>query len=154
MICMVEVGVSTQPLTLPHMEQVRDQVLTTWRSMADENAHIRIMFEVGHPYMTAYDAKQIVCSDHRIIPKVFTARGPRSAQAFSCRGPGGATIDVVNVHAPSGEEKLKDAQRMELLTNLLQSNSRALPNTSLGNGSFLIGGDMNTSIVTATEHGR
>ena len=52
MICMVEVGVSHQPLTLPHMEQVRDQVLTTWRRRANENARIRIMFEVGHPYMT------------------------------------------------------------------------------------------------------
>ena len=83
-----------------------------------------------------------------------TARGERSAQAFSCRGPGGVTIDVVNAHAPSGAEKLTDKQRKELLTNLLQSNSMALPGTSLGNGSFLIGGDMNTCIVTATEHGR
>ena len=145
-ICMVEVGVITQPLTRPHMDQVRDQVLTAWRSRADENAHIRIMFEVGHPYMTAYDANQVLCSDHRILQNVFTARGPRSAQAFSCRGPGGATIDVVNVHAPSGEEKLKDKQRKELLTNLLQSNSMALPGTSLGNGSFLIGGDVNTRL--------
>ena len=47
-------------------------------------------------------------------------------------------------HAPSGSETLTDKQRKELLTNLLQSNSMALPGTSLGNGSFLIGGDMNT----------
>ena len=75
---------------------------------------------------------------------VYTARSEQSAQAFLCRGPGGVTIDVVNAHAPSGSEKLTDKPRIELLTNLLQSNSMALPGTSLGNGRFLIGGDLNT----------
>ena len=53
-------------------------------------------------------------------------------------------IDVVNVHAPSGQKQLKDSQRRTLLTNLLQSNSLASPGRTIGNAHFLIGGDMNT----------
>ena len=144
-ICMNEVGVVSQPLKGPDMEQVRDTVMASWTSAAKGKVNLRTMFQVGSPYMTVYDANQVECSNHRILTNVFTARGERSAQAFSCHGPGRVTIDVVNVHAPSGAEKLTDKQRNELLTNLLQSNSMALPGTSLGNGSFLIGGNMDTS---------
>ena len=150
MICMTEVGVFSQPLTGPHMEQVRDQVLETWRSAANGNARLRSMFKVGEPYMTVYDENQVHCSNHQVLKNIYKARGERSAQAFSCRGPGGDTIDVVSVHAPSGTEVLKNKQRQELLTNLLQSDSMARPGHSLGNGSFLIGGDMNTAPIALT----
>ena len=67
---------------------------------------------------------------------------PRTAQAFVCSSPDGddERIDVVNVHAPSGSGRLKDLQRMALLTSLLQSNSRAVPGRTIGNARFLIGG--------------
>ena len=60
-------------------------------------------------------------------------------------------INVVNVHAPSGTPKLTDAQRFQLLKNLLQSSSRTKANKSIGEGRFLIGGDMNSNEITLTR---
>ena len=56
-------------------------------------------------------------------------------------------IDVVNVHAPSGTPRLTDEKRFQLIRNLLQSSSMTRANKPIGEGRFLIGGDMNT-----TEH--
>jgi hypothetical protein len=58
---------------------------------------------------------------------------------------------VINVHAPSGKKSLTDKQRIALLTNLLQSNSQSMPGQEIGRARFLIGGDMNTSSITASE---
>ena len=72
------------------------------------------------------------------------------AQAFLCTIPGESDeegIDVVNVHAPSGTPKLTDAQRFQLIGNLLQSSSMTRANRPIGEGRFLIGGDMNTKQV-------
>ena len=71
----------------------------------------------------------------------------RTAQAFLCTMPGEGDeegIDVVNVHAPSGTPKLTDAQRFQLIRNLLQSSSMTTANRPINEESFLIGGDMNT----------
>ena len=73
------------------------------------------------------------------------------AQAFLCTMPGEGDeegIDVVNVHAPSGTPKLTDTQRFQLIQNLLQSSSTTRANRLTGEGSWLIGGDMNTKEVT------
>ena len=67
--------------------------------------------------------------------------------AFPC----GESIDVVNVHAPSGYRTLKDPQRKTLLTTMLQSSSQTRPDASIGDAHFLIGGDMNTT-RQRTEH--
>ena len=87
----------------------------------------------------------------RILKKVYNAPGHRRmAQAFLCTMPGEGDeegIDVVNVHALSGTPKLTDAQRFQLIRNLLQSSSMTRANKPIGEGRFLIGGDMNT-----TEH--
>ena len=61
-----------------------------------------------------------------------------------CSSPCCESIGVVNVHAPSGDLKLKNWQRQQLLTNVLQSSSQATPGASTGNAHFLIAGDMNT----------
>ncbi len=96
--------------------------------------------------MTIYVSGPFQCSDHQILHDLYYAGGEaRTAQAFVLSGPGGGSIDVINVHAPSGIKKLKGAQRWSLLTNLLQSNSQARPGLTIGNRNFLIGGDMNTS---------
>ena len=107
---------------------------------------LRSMFTAGAPNMTIYIDGPIGCSDHRILPDLYDAHGElRPAQTFVCSSPCGGSIDVVNVHAPSGSQTLKDPQRKALLTNLLQSSSKATPGASIGNAHFLIGGDMNTS---------
>ena len=67
------------------------------------------------------------------------------SSAWSASTSSAATgIDVVNVHAPSGTPKLTDAQRFQLIRNLLQSSSMTRANRPIGESKFLIGGDMNT----------
>ena len=59
--------------------------------------------------MTIYIDGLIQCSCHRILKDVCHAQGqPRTAQTFLCCGPGGLTVDVINVHAPSGKKTLTD----------------------------------------------
>ena len=96
--------------------------------------------------MTIYIDGPIECSSHRILRNIYDANEqPRTAQTFLCSGPGGVTIDVINVHAPSGSRKLTDQQRKILLRNLLQSNSMSVPRGIIGSACFLIGGDMHTA---------
>jgi len=118
--------------------QIHDPVL-------GNHVQLHCMFEVGAPYMTIYIDGLVQCSCHRILKGVYNAQGlPRTAQRFLCCGPGGVTVDVINVHAPSGKRRLTDQQRQTLLTNLLQSNSKSMPEKTIGSARFLIGRDMNT----------
>ena len=83
------------------------------------------------------------------LPAATAAATATEQTEASCCGPGDVTVDVIHVHAPSpGKKKLTDQQRKTLLTNLLQSNSEAMPGRAIGRARFLIGGDMNT----AAEH--
>jgi hypothetical protein len=145
MICMCEVG-DRNALSADEMQQVADQSIRAWKDAATEHIQLRSMFTTGAPYMTIYIDGSIRCSEYRILRNLYYADGePRTAQAFVCALPDGEGVDVVNVHAPSGGKKLKDSQRMQLLTNLLQSKSHAMPGRLFGNARFLIGGDMNTT---------
>ena len=142
---MCEVGLATKPLTEKQMQEVESQCMHAWKKAATEHFELRSMFQVGAPYMTIYKDGPIQCSDHRILKDLYAAgEQPRTAQTFLCCGPGGGTVDVINVHAPSSKKTLTDAQRKTLLTNLLQSNSHSIPGQTIGSARFLIGGDMNT----------
>jgi len=146
MICMCEVGVASDPLTKEQMKHVRDQSIHAWQAAATGHFELRSMFKVGAPYMTIYIDGSVCCSRHRILTDLYCAQGnPRTAQTFLCCGPGGVTVDVINVHAPSGRKPLTDQQRKTLLTNLLQTNSESMPGSLIGSARFLIGGDMNTA---------
>ena len=145
MICMCEVGVATDPLTKEQMRQVEDQSMRAWKEAATGHFELRSMFQVGAPYMTIYRDGPIQCSCHRILNRLYHAKGPRTAQTFLCCGPGGVTADVINVHAPSGSKPLTDQQRMTFLTKLLQSTSNSMSGRTIGSARFLIGGDMNTA---------
>ena len=127
------------------MEQVAAQAVSAWTDAATEDIQLRSMFTTGAPYVTIYIDGPIRCSDHRILHGLYYAGGEaRTAQTFVCSFCG-ESIDVVNVHAPSGTRQLMDSQRQTLLTNLLQSNSRTRPGRTIGNAHFVIGGDMNTA---------
>jgi len=139
MVCMCQVGEASNPFTKEQMQQVADRSMQAWRDAATD-VQLHCMFEVGAPYMTIYIDGSVQCSCHRILEGL-----PRTAQTFLCCGPGGVTVDVINVHAPSGNKKLTDQQRKTLLTNLLQSNSKSMPGRAIGSARFLIGGDMNTA---------
>ena len=145
MICMCEVGLVKDPLTSEQMKQVAEECLKAWRRAAGEHLELTSMFQVGEPYMTVYRNGLTQCTSHRILQDLYCAQGrPRTAQTFLCRGPGGDTADVINVHAPSGTHSLCDEQRRNLLKKLLQSDSRSVLGTVIGRARFLIGGDMNT----------
>ena len=70
----------------------------------------------------------------RISKKMYNVPGESDEQG----------IDVVNIHAPSSTPILTDAQRFQLIRNLLQSSSMTKANRPIDEGRFLIGGDMNT----------
>ena len=102
--------------------------------------------------MTIYQQGPIQCSGHRILRNLYSAQGdPRTTQAFLCTGPGGVTVDIINVHAPSGKLSLTDFQRATLLRNMLQSKSFSIPGMAIGCARFLIGGDMNIDSFLLSE---
>ena len=116
MICMREVGEAPVPLTEEQMQQVADQTTDAWRDAATEHVGLHCTFQIGAPYMTVYNVNQVQCCGHRIFKDLYPVQGqPRTAQAFLCCGPGGGTVDVINVHAPSGKRRLTDQQRKLLL---------------------------------------
>ena len=126
-----------------------------WEGVATEHPAISFHFEDDAPYLTIWDANLCTCTHERILDNVYNVRGHRrKAQAFLVKMPGDTDeegIDVVNVHAPSGTPKLTDAQRFQLMENLLQSSSKTKANKCIGEGRFLIGGDMNSNEITLTR---
>ena len=145
-ICLCEVGEAARPLSAEQMQQVSNQCIGTWSATAVEAENLGCMFQTGAPYMTIYNESKVQCSCHHIVHDLYYAQGqPRTAQAFLCHGPGDATIDIINIHAPSGKIKLTNQQRRKMLSNLLHSNSRSMPGHPVGYARFLIGGDMNTA---------
>ena len=146
MICMCEVGEVHAPLSEEQMQQVDDQSKKGWKDAATEHIQLCSMFTTRAPYLTLYIDGPIPCSDHSILHYLYYANGQACiAQKFVCFIPGGGSMDVINVHAPSGKVTLKDPHRNTLLTNLFQSKSLAMPGCTIGNAHSLIGGDMNTS---------
>ena len=154
-ICCCEVGEASNPMTKGQMLVVADTIRRAWEASATEHPAISFLFEEGAPYLTIWDGHQCKCSHGRILEKVYDVLGhQRNAQAFLCTMPGESDeecIDVVNVHAPSGKKKLTDAQRYQLILNLLQSSSTARAGTRIGESKFLIGGDMNTTEICFSQ---
>ena len=148
-ICCCEVGEATNPMTKEMMSAVADTIRKAWEASATEHPAISFLFKEGAPYLTIWDDNQCKCKHGRILENVYDVPGHRrNAQAFLCIMPGESDeecIDVVNVHAPSGKPRLTDSQRYQLIQNLLQSSSMARADTRIGEGKFLLGGDMNTT---------
>ena len=136
------------PMTLQQMFDLADTIRIAWEAAATEHPDIAVLFEVDAPYLTICDGNRCECKRHRILENVYDVPGHlRKAQAFLCIMPGENDeegIDIVNVHAPSGKPKLTDSHRYHLIRNLLQSSSMAIPTKQIGEGRFVLGGDMNT----------
>ena len=151
-ICCCEVGTAMSPMTVDEMSVIVQAMREAWEEAATEHPAISFHFEDDAPYLTIWDANLCKCTHERILENVYNVPGHRrKAQAFLCTMPGDTDeegIDVVNVHAPSGTLKLTDVQRFQLMKNLLQSSSRTKANRSIGEGRFLIGGDMNSKEIT------
>ena len=154
-ICCCEVGEATNPMTKELMSAVADTIRTAWEASATEHPAISFLFKEGAPYLTIWDDNQCKCKHGRILENVYDVVGHRrNAQAFLCIMPGESDeecIDVVNVHAPSGKPRLTDSQRYQLIQNLLQSSSMARADTRIGEGKFLLGGDMNTTEICFSQ---
>ncbi|MCH2143482.1 MAG: hypothetical protein MK077_10870, partial [Phycisphaerales bacterium] len=148
-ICCCEVGTAMEPMTWDQMYAMAHAMQKAWEKAArSERPAISCLFVDDAPYLTIWDNNRCTCKHQRILKEVYNVPGHRRmAQAFLCIMPGESDeegIDVVNVHAPSGKPRLSDAQRLELIGNLLQSSSMTRAKRPIGEGKFLIGGDMNT----------
>ena len=154
-ICCCEVGTAMSPMTVEEMYVMAQAMREAWEEAATEHPAISFHFEDDAPYITIWDANLCKCTHERILENIYNVQGHRrKAQAFLCTMPGDTDeegIDVVNVHAPSGSPKLTDAQRFQLMKNLLQSISKTKANRSIGESRFLLGGDMNSDEITLTR---
>ena len=150
-ICCCEAGTAMSPMTREQMSAMAHAMRKAWEEAATERPAISFLFEDDAPYLTIWDDNRCKCTHGRILKNVYNVpRQRRHAQAFLCTLPGEGDeegMDVVNVHAPSGDPKLTDKQRFQLMRNLLQSSSMTRANRPIGEGRFLIGGDMNTDEV-------
>ena len=149
-LCLCEVGTATQPLNAQMMTRLTEIVVKAWSAAATEHgsANIQCHYELGSPYLTAWDANHCDCRHFRIMQQIFQHKDPRTAQLFLCCLPNaddGDGIDVINVHAPSGQTTLTEKQRTDMLRNLLQSTSKANKSRTIGGHRGIIGGDMNTT---------
>ena len=124
-ICCCEVGTAKEPMLKAQMKAMVKAMREAWVQVARERPVIKALFEDNAPYLTIWDDSRCNCRHGRILKDVYNVQGQqRTAQAFLCTMPGECDeegIDVVNVHAPSGTLKLTDAQRFQLVQNLLQS---------------------------------
>ena len=148
---MCEVGAASNPLTEAHMDEIAKTVREAWEGVATEQHMLRFFYNPGTPYMTAYDERQVECKWGCVLQDLYSAGESRTAQMFLCRDPSGFTVDVINVHAPSGKKRLTDIQRLELLRNLLQSTSGSVHEGTVGRARCVIGGDMNTAPEMITQ---
>ena len=147
-ICCCEVGTAMSPMTMEQMSAMANAMREAWEEAATERPTISFLFEDDAPYLTIWDDNRCQCKHGRILENVYNVqRQRRHAQAFLCTLPGEGDeegMDVVNVHAPSGDTQLTDKQRFQLIRNLLQSSSKTRANRPICEGRFLIGGNMNT----------
>ena len=154
-ICCCEVGEAMKPMTTVQMSAIVNTIRTTWEATATEHPDISVLFAQGAPYLTIWDGNRCQCTHGRILEDVYVVQGHRrTAQAFLFLLPGMNDedgLDVFNVHAPSGQPKLRDSQRYHLIKNMLQSSSMTRPNKRIGECRFLLGGDMNTTAVPYTD---
>ena len=152
-ICCCEVGEVPRPMKLEHMSEIVDTMRKAWEVSATEHPVISSHFEDQAPYLTVWDDNRCKCKRLQILDNVYYVSGHRrKAQAFLCIRPGANDdegIDVINVHAPSGQPQLTDKQRYSLVRNLLQSDSMVRANKQIGECRFLLGGDMNTNELEA-----
>ncbi|MCH2143455.1 MAG: hypothetical protein MK077_10735, partial [Phycisphaerales bacterium] len=151
-ICCCEVGTAMEPMTWHQMLAMANAMREAWENAsAPEHPAIECLFESDAPYLTIWDDNRCQCTHGRIMQDVYKVKSPhrRMAQAFLCTMPGEGDeegIHVVNVHAPSGRPSLTDNQRLQLIQTVVESKHMTRAKRSIGDGRFLIGGDMNTSL--------
>ena len=153
-ICFCEFGGVRAPLKPIHVELLKQTIERAWKENA-ATEHVRFIYEAGEPYLTAFRSDQLDCRHSRTVRKLYYIFGePRTAQFFLATQPGqpdAAGINIVNVHAPSGNKKLTNAQRTTLMRKLLGCESLRTNQSTLGHDAFIIGGDMNSSEIVLTQ---
>jgi hypothetical protein len=151
-ICFCEVGDVSKPMEARHLDDLQDLTRLAWTRCGAAAEHVGFLQTIGKPYLTAYRTDRLTCSRYRILSHLYHAQGlERTAQHFLATPAGAGAeerINVINVHAPSGNKRLSDAQRNELLTSLLQSSSLNDAMKSVGHDRYIIAGDFNTGELT------
>ena len=130
-----------------------------WKAAQDDFS-LSVLYAKDTPYMIIYNDKKCICTKNTTLHNLYKNKDnePRTAQHMLFEPRTGAIgnlelVEIVSVHAPSGSKgrQLTDANRKELISNILQSESLENPATTIGHKNFLIGGDMNTAPGTLTE---
>ena len=97
-------------MTMVQLSAMTLAMREAWEEAATERPAISFLFEDDAPYLTIWDDNRCRCTHGRTLRNVYDVPGHRRmAQAFLCTIPGESDeegIDVVNVHAPSGDPKL------------------------------------------------
>ena len=155
-LCLCEVGEVRSPLSTEHMQDLESIICANWPAAQDHG--LQFLYTVGEPYLTAYRPDLVSCTNHCILNHLYVVRGGdrRTAQHFLLAPKEGNSppVNVLNVHAPSGQKTLTRKQRGDLLASLLKAESLRRDATHateqralVGHDRFIIGGDMNTSSV-------
>ena len=150
-ICLCEVGECGAGMTDAHMEVLVQTITEAWQNAEAENnvadtersaTKLATAWSSGHPYLTIWDRSQVECFKFRVV-KVWLQDPERVAQVFGIKAPG-LQADVVNIHSPaSAKRALTGPARKGILATLLKCHS-AYHSGTIGQGSSILGGDMNT----------
>ena len=154
LICFCEFGEVDRPLPDDVIPRLQDAIESAWReaALATEQGlaseGLAFAHPSGEPYLSAWRPERIDCRHHELLTGLYPASGEsRTAQMFLVTAPGEKDeegINVINVHAPSGGNRLTDSKRRQLMQAMLQSTSLRDKGQLLGHDAFIIGGDMNT----------
>lgn len=147
-LCMCEVGsyacTNIGELSEKEMERVCQMCCDAWESIT--GARPGCVYQWPHPYLTLYNPNTIGIKKASIVPTfIASAQRQRFAQALCCAVHDCQPFDVWNIHnpCPRRPNNLTDKQRKESLQTILRTRSNTDPRKTTGEGSVVIGGDMN-----------
>ena len=146
-MCFCEVGVVSIPLSEQHFNYLKDIIRQAWIPFGAAAEHVEFLQTPGEPYLTAYRTDRVTCEHYSMLSNLYDAQGSeRTAQHFLLKPATSSedSINVINVHAPSGTKRLTATQRATLVRSLLQTTSLIDDTKSVGNDRYIIGGDLNT----------
>ena len=151
--CLCEVGsyacTNKGALTENEMDRVCQKCCDAWKSVTGTQPGRT--YEWPHPYLTLHNTNTVEIKKASIVPTFRTsAQRQRYAQTLSCAMHGRQPFDVWNIHnpCPARPNNLTDKQREESLDTILHTSSNTDPRMRTGEGSVVLGGDMNINRKT------
>ena len=146
--CMCEVGsyecTNAGALTQKEMKGICETCCDAWESVTGFRPGCT--YQWPHPYLTLYNTNTVEIKKVTIVPTFLAcAQTQRFAQTMSCAMHGHQPFDVWNIHnpCPAKPNNLTDKQREKSLDTILRTSSISDTRKRTGEGSVVLGGDMN-----------